>query len=251
MEIEPIKAPRDDGSQQSKQIFLQIADAIENECMEVPSSNDKLTMIPAIKLADPALEKELDDYRTALLKTLNIGVPDKVISPSSTLSMEDNKSTNDTCKDNSTDSAPDQQMINVRMIDGENFVTEWGDLVPPLPPPPDHGLHSPIVDTILNQWTANDSETQSSLISCIESILNGSNPKIIPSLKLSGLDHQMRDGFIIHVLPLILLHKDVHVNVASHAHHLTTYDIAVSVTQAILEYHPKSLVEVEINHNHD
>ena len=54
---------------------------------------------------------------------------------------------------NNTSISSELQTINVRMLDGENFVTEWTDLRPPLPPPPDHGLHSPIVDALLEQWT--------------------------------------------------------------------------------------------------
>lgn len=89
-------------------------------------------------------------------------------------------------------------------------------------------MHSPIVDAILDKWT-NDDDTKSALIEWLESILNGSNIDSIPSLKLSGLDHQIRDGFIMHVLPLLLRRKDVHVHLTSRAHRQTTYDLAVSV----------------------
>eukprot|EP00538_Stauroneis_constricta_P012586 CAMPEP_0119570894 /NCGR_PEP_ID=MMETSP1352-20130426/43845_1 /TAXON_ID=265584 /ORGANISM="Stauroneis constricta, Strain CCMP1120" /LENGTH=1450 /DNA_ID=CAMNT_0007620571 /DNA_START=222 /DNA_END=4574 /DNA_ORIENTATION=- len=118
--------------------------------------------------------------------------------------------------------------VNVRMLDGENFVTEWDDLTPPLPPPPDHGLRSPIVQTVLEQWTS-DGGLHDSLMSWMESILSGTGLDNIPPLTISSLDHQVRDGFTMHVLPLLLRRADVHLTVQTRAHRRTTYDMAVTV----------------------
>jgi hypothetical protein len=122
----------------------------------------------------------------------------------------------------------DQRAVNVRMLDGENFVTEWDDLVPPLPRPPDHDLRSPIVAAVLEQWTS-ESTLHESLISWIENILAGRDPDSVPPLTLSSLDHQVRDGFILHVLPLLLRRADIRVDVKTRAQRRTSYDLAVSV----------------------
>ena len=122
----------------------------------------------------------------------------------------------------------DNRMVNVRMLNGENFITEWNDLTPPLPPPPDHGLYSPIVRAVLEQWT-NDGSLHESLISWIERVLTGNELESIPPLTISSLDHQVRDGFTMHVLPLILRRADIHVSVQTRAHRRTTYDLNVIV----------------------
>ena len=62
-----------------------------------------------------------------------------------------------------------QSTVNVRMLDGDNFETHWGALVPPLPGPPDHELRSPIVAAELQAWT-NDSVLHRSLFAWMESI---------------------------------------------------------------------------------
>ncbi|EEC46341.1 predicted protein [Phaeodactylum tricornutum CCAP 1055/1] len=74
----------------------------------------------------------------------------------------------------------EERMVNVRMLDAENFVTEWDGITPPLPPPPDH-------------------------------------------------DHQVRDGFVMHVLPLLLRRADIRVDVKTRTHRRTTYDLAIAV----------------------
>jgi len=204
-DIDPI--PKDPSHNNSEEIFLKIASDLENDSGI------------AIKIDDPALEKELEEYKEALLRSLDIPTRSTPIAQTSTLSNDTNESF---CQQ--------QHTVNVKMIDSENFVTEWSDLVPPLPPPPDHGLRSPIVDTILDQWT-DDPETKESLTSWMESIIAGANPELVPPLKLSGLTHQIRDGFVMHVLPLLLLRKDHHVHVASRAHRHTSYDIAVSISK--------------------
>lgn len=127
-------------------------------------------------------------------------------------------------------SSPDHRTINVRMLDGENFITEWDELRPPLPPPPDHGLHTPIVSAVLEQWTS-DRSLHESLISWMEEVMKGADLQSLPPLTISSLDHQVRDGFTMHVLPLLLRRADIHVGVQTRAHRQTTYDMAVTVTQ--------------------
>jgi hypothetical protein len=125
----------------------------------------------------------------------------------------------------------DHRTINVRMLDGENFVTEWDDLTSPLPPPPDHGLRSPIVHTVLEQWT-DDQGLHASLLAWMERVMTGDNLEdSVPPLTISSLDHQVRDGFMMHVLPLLLRRADIHVAVQMRAQRQTTYDLAVSVNQ--------------------
>lgn len=129
------------------------------------------------------------------------------------------------------DGGEERQTINVRMLNGENFVTEWGNLTTPLPPPPDHGLRSPIIDVVLEQWT-DDQGLHESLLNWMERVMTGDNlEETVPPLTLSSLDHQVRDGFVMHLLPLLLRRADIHVNVQTRAHRTTTYDLAVSVIQ--------------------
>ena len=215
-------------------LIIQIAESIENFSVgsSLPADEEEAhSNNPySVSLEDPALEKELEEYRTALIESLCVEETNKsTAEPSTAASTNVDKDSSNTIP---SELPSDKRMVNVRMIDGENFTTEWGDLVEPLPPPPDHGLKSPIVDAILSKWT-DDSSTQSALIKWIENVLNGTSSDDAPSLKLSGLDHQIRDGFIMHVLPLLLLRKDIHVNVTSRAHRQTTYDIAVSISQSV------------------
>ena len=219
-DIEPINASSDEGD-----TLIKIAKDIENKDLEVSMNNGDDEVPAEINLNDPALEKELEEYRRALIVTLENKMSARA---GSVTSLDDPQIEQEVSKSTSSELASDRKMINVRMIDGENFSTEWGDLVD-LPPPPDHDLHSPIVDAILSKWSGDD-DTRLSLIQWIENILSGANIDAIPSLKLSGLDHQLRDGFVMHVLPLLLRRKDVHVHLTSRAHRQTTYDIAVSVT---------------------
>ena len=227
-DIEPINASSEDGRDE---LFMKIAADIESDALEdTPVSDqgddctakDTGTKSPAIRLDDPALEKELEEYRQALIVSL---MDDRTRARTDSItSSEDPNLAQDLSKSNSS-----EKMINVRMIDGENFSTEWSDLVD-LPPPPDHGLRSPIVDAVLRKWS-DDDKTRSALMEWFEDIMNGSKSvHSVPSLKLSGLDHQTRDGFVMHVLPLLLHRKDVHVHLTSRAHRITSYEIAVSVT---------------------
>ena len=233
-EIEAIHAS--DTIEETEDMIIQIAESIENisigsslhaqEGVDEQQSDSQF----AVSLEDPKLEKELDEYRTALIESLHVDEFSKRVEPKETPKssiVEENVLNNV-----SSESSSDRRMVNVRMIDAENFTTEWHDLVEPLPPPPDHGLKSPIVDAILSKWT-DDANTQSALIKWIESILKGTAADDSPSLKLSGLDHQIRDGFLMHVLPLLLLRKDIHVHITTRAHRHTTYDMAVSISQSV------------------
>jgi len=125
------------------------------------------------------------------------------------------------------DGEQDEKMINVCMLDGENFVTEWNKLGP-LPPPPDHDLHSPIVTALLSQWT-DDCSTRDSLISWMENLIEGVDPVSVPPLKLSSLDHQVRDGFTMHIFPLLLRRSDLYLELTSRAQRRTSYDIIATV----------------------
>jgi hypothetical protein len=227
-EIEPINASNDDGD-----TFMRVAEDIEKNALDVCMKTTENEVPTEINLNDPALEKELEEYRRALIVTLETRISTQ--RASSVTSLDDPKIDQDVSKSTSSELTSDRKMINVRMIDGENFSTEWGDLVD-LPPPPDHDLHSPIVDAILNKWSG-DNDTRLALLQWIENILSGANIDAIPSLKLSGLDHQLRDGFVMHVLPLLLRRKDVHMHLTSRAHRQTTYDIAVSVTPTSFGVH--------------
>ena len=131
----------------------------------------------------------------------------------------------------STASTPNSshRTVNVRMLDGENFVTDWDDLRS-LPPPPDHGLQSPIVSAVLEQWTQ-DRSLHVSLLSWIEHVMKGDDLEGLPPLTISSLDHQVRDGFSMHVLPHLLRRADIHVAVQTRAHRQTTYDMSVTVSQ--------------------
>ncbi len=124
----------------------------------------------------------------------------------------------------------DERPVNSFTLEEENYTTEWDELSPPLPPPPDHGLRSPIVATVLEQWTK-DPNLHHSLISWMEHILSGGDPAAVPPLTLSKLDHQVRDGFTMHVLPLLLRRPDIRVDVKTRTHRTTSYDISLWVDQ--------------------
>ncbi len=119
--------------------------------------------------------------------------------------------------------------VNVRMLDGENFVTDWDDMRT-LPPPPDHSLQSPIVSAVLEQWTPERS-LHESLFSWMDNVMKSDNLEDLPPLTISSLDHQVRDGFTMHVLPHLLRRADIHVAVRTRTHRKTTYDMSVTVSQ--------------------
>lgn len=181
---------------------------------------------PIVSIDNPELSKLLDDYKEAVRKEqLSKAIQAPML-----------QKTEDEMKAANSPDGSDRRTINVRMLDGENFVTEWDDLAPPLPPPPDHGLRSPIVAALLQQWTS-DASMHDSLLSWMERIMNGADCETIPPLTISALDHQVRDGFAMHVLPLLLRRSDIHVDVKTRAHRRTHYDMSVSVTSSVLQEH--------------
>ena len=184
------------------------------------------TDAPVVSIDSNELSKLLDDYKEAVRKEHE----SQSIQTPLLQHVEPGKGTT-TSLDES-----DRHTINVRMLDGENFVTEWDELAPPLPPPPDHGLRSPIVMALLQQWTS-DASMRESLLSWMERIMNGADCETIPPLTISSLDHQVRDGFVMHVLPLLLRRSDIHVDVKTRAHRRTNYDMSVSVTSSAFQEH--------------
>ena len=235
-EIEAIH-PTSDEASASGQLLMQIAEDIEKEALgsvaagEGDDDTNADTELNPIKLEDPALEKELEEYRTALINALRSEEHGRRESADNITSPDENTPEQSLSASISSEGASDRRAINVRMIEAEDFSTEW-DLVPALAPPPDHGLRSPIVEAILSDWTDDDG-TKSALITWMENILNGSETDFVPRLKLSSLTHQIKEGFMMHVLPLLLRRKDIHVHLTSRAHRRTTYDIAVTVTRTI------------------
>lgn len=121
-------------------------------------------------------------------------------------------------------------MVSVRLQNDENYSSEW-ESFGNLPPPPDHDLRSPIVSDLLKQWTK-DSKTQDSLLEWVENVLKGQTPADVPPLQLSGLDHQVKDGFAMHVLPFLLKRSDIQVEVNVRMHRKSSYDISVRVDRA-------------------
>lgn len=111
----------------------------------------------------------------------------------------------------------------------DNFTTEWADLSPALnPPPPEHGLRSPVVTSVLNQWT-NDRALHNSLMRWMERVLTEDSLDV-PPLTIPGLDQPLRDGFTTHVLPLLLQRVDIGVSVQTRSCRRTSYDLAVRVS---------------------
>lgn len=114
--------------------------------------------------------------------------------------------------------------------DTQNSITNWHKL-DPLPPPPDHDLRSPIVHDLLSQWTS-DLDTHESLLSWVERIVQGQHIFDIAPLQLSGLNQQLRDGFLMHVLPFLLRRSDINVEVITRERRETSYDLSVAVTKS-------------------
>lgn len=142
--------------------------------------------------------------------------------------MDESTSNIEKTSNSFADQHAENRTVNVRMLDGENFLTDW-QIAESLPPPPDHGLRSPIVDALLSQWSP-DETLHNSLLEWMDNVMiNGANPNTVPPLTLSSLDHQVRDGFMMHVLPLLLRRSDVLVDIKTRAHRKTTYDVAVSI----------------------
>ena len=132
-------------------------------------------------------------------------------------------------EDVEVDEEEDEVDENVNPSDkvSEKSTSDWDDLMPSLPPPPDHELRSPIVAAVLQEWTP-DTQLHTSLVAWMEDILlRGQDPTAIPPLTLSGLDRRVRDGMLLHVLSQLGRRPDVRVVIQTRQK--TTYDLAVAL----------------------
>ena len=135
--------------------------------------------------------------------------------------------------DTPSHSETSQSMVDWKTLETENIDTDWGELTPPIPfLPPEHELRSPIVTAVLEAWT-DDIKLQDSLLNWMEEVLAGNSR--VPPLTLSGLDHQVRDGFCVHILPLLFTKPEIRVGIQSRLQRRTTYDIAVTVEPRLSE----------------
>jgi hypothetical protein len=118
------------------------------------------------------------------------------------------------------------------MVDGDDFVTQWDELVPSLADPPDHEVRSPIVNAVLESWT-HDRGLQETLLAWIDGVLDvTTDPESIAPLTITNLDSQLRDGFAMRVLPLLLRRPDIRVDVRTRLHRRTSYDLSVMIDRA-------------------
>ena len=172
--------------------------------------------IPRAILSNPALEEDLENYKNAIRSSdlAKITLLKKELKAVKSKAVVDQEG----------------RSFNARVLNEENFVTEW-EVFSPLPPPPEHALRSPIVYELLSSWTS-DRAMQESLLTWAERILEGEDPSTVPPLKISSLDHRLRDGFTLHILPLLLRRSDIHVEATTRAHRRTSYDMAVTVSKA-------------------
>lgn len=129
-----------------------------------------------------------------------------------------------------SDESTDEETAGLNVADIQNFTSDW-EREPPLPPPPDHDLRSPIVSDLLNQWTM-DPAMHHSLLSWVERIIQGAGVNTVPPLTISSLDQEVRDGLLMHVLPLVLRRSDIDLEVKTRSQRRTRFDIAVQA-------HPK------------
>lgn len=197
-------------------VLLKAALAKANDLIRDLHSNSKeasegLSEPPIISIALPELIKELEEYKQAVRRAQQCD--GEVGNATYSLFDDQNSSTRS----------------DERMSDAENFSTEWEELASGLPPPPDHGLQSPIVAALLQQWTS-DKPLHDSLFSWMELIMRGADPESLRPLSILNLDRQTRDGFCTHILPLLLKRSDIRVDVKTRLHRRTMYDIDVSVT---------------------
>jgi hypothetical protein len=200
-------------------VLLKAALAQANDVIRDLHSNSKeaaegLSEPPVISIAIPELIKELEEYKQAVRRAQQLDV--ELANPTSSLFDDQNSSTRS----------------EERISDAENFSTAWEELASGLPPPPDHGLQSPIVAALLQQWTS-DKALHDSLFSWMELIMRGADPGTLRPLSILSLDRQTRDGFCMHILPMLLKRSDICVDVKTRLHRRTTYDIDVSVTPTI------------------
>lgn len=98
-------------------------------------------------------------------------------------------------------------------------------------PPPDHDLRSPIVSAILSEWNS-DERTQSLLLEWIENIMTCHNLSDAPPMHISGLNDQLLDGFLMHIIPFLSKRSDVDVEVSTRVHYKSFYDLLIHVKGA-------------------
>jgi len=174
---------------------------------------------PVVAIDNPEVVKELEEYKEALRKAQQL--ENEIANLSST-----------SCSEQELSMRSDERLVKVKMLDTENFSTDWEEFASGLPPPPDHDLRSPIVAALLQQWTS-DHSMHDSLLSWMERVMVGADPETVPPLTISSLDHQTRDGFSMHIIPMLLKRPDIHVGVKTRAHRRTAYDMAVTVTRSL------------------
>ena len=193
------------------------------------------SIIPG-NLSTFVLEKDLETYRDAIRKAASTEIEalnQELEALKSAVASQTSPPAKSRPSPKSSPGNKDERMINARMLNAEDFVTEW-DPIAQLPPPPAHPLRSPIVYELLSQWTS-DHVMQESLLGWVENITAGEDPSTVPPLKISSLNHQLKDGFIMHILPLLLRRPDIHVEVTTRAHRRTSYDMAVSITKPMAD----------------
>lgn len=117
--------------------------------------------------------------------------------------------------ENKSDSANETDKFGWKVL--ENFA-----------PPPDHELRSPIVSAILSEWNS-DKRTQIFLLEWIENMMTCPDPSNSPPLHISGLDDQLRNGFLMHILPFLSKRTDVDVEVSTRRHCKSFYEILINV----------------------
>ena len=104
-DIEPIANLGDDDG-----VFLRIADDLENNNdggQDVGRDSDGAA---TVSLTDPALEKELEGYRAALIESLGLSADAALVTAPSSDSSE-------------------RQKVNVKLLNAEDYVTDWTETV--------------------------------------------------------------------------------------------------------------------------
>ena len=109
-DIEPIannSVETDDG------VFLRIAEDLENDGGEGDDDDGRGSGAPAVSLADPALERELEGYRAALVESLRQESADAALASAPS----------------SDSNASERQKVNVKLLNAEDYVTDWTESV--------------------------------------------------------------------------------------------------------------------------
>ena len=110
-DIEPIansSGDLDDG------VFLRIAEDLENDGGEGDDDDGRGSGAPAVSLADPALARELEGYRAALVESLRQESADNAALASAP---------------SSDSNASERQKVNVKLLNAEDYVTDWTESV--------------------------------------------------------------------------------------------------------------------------